>query len=442
MRSKMSKTVTVSFAPGDIERIQLYATKKTEKLTASQVRKRTGADVVINASLYDSNKWAPNCDVKADGKVLNDDKYAYRGLGWNSGEGAFHVVTSAEMRSYDNFLSCVLLIWNGVAYPYHADAAVSRRSGRTVLLGLKDGSTVLRCFPDGPLSKTPKELQTALLGEFPAVDWALMLDGGGSVQLSQEGDEYIYSTRRVHNYLCFWRRKEDGCPYPEPTALVRQGSSGDGAAWVQWQLRRHGGDLAVDGSFGAESDRTLRAFQEAYDLEADGICGPATRKQLKAEREEKTARVVLFAAASQVGVTESPAGSNRVKYNTAYYGREVSGKAYPWCMAFVWWVFRQAGLSLYKTASCSALVGRYKAQAPGQVIRGGYRPGDIVFFDFTGKRTKTEHVGIVERVRTDGTLTTIEGNTGMGNDTNGGAVMRRKRKQGLVTCGVRPGYPD
>ena len=201
----MSKAVTVTFAPGELGRIQLYATKKIAKKTASQVRKLTGADVVINASLYDSNKWVPNCDVKADGKILNDDKYSYRGLGWNSGEGAFHLVTSAEMGKWDNFLSCVLLIWNGAAYQYHADAAVSRRGGRTVIIGLKDGTTVLRCFPDGKLGKTPAELQAAILREFPAVSWSLMLDGGGSVQLSQEGSEYIYSTRRVHNYLCFWR---------------------------------------------------------------------------------------------------------------------------------------------------------------------------------------------------------------------------------------------
>lgn len=201
----MSKAVTVCFGPGGLQKIQLYVTKKTAKKTASQVRKLTGADVVINASLYDSNKWVPNCDVKADGKVLSDDKYSYRGLGWNSGEGVFHVVTSAEMGEWDNFLSCVLLIWQGAAYPYHADAAVSRRSGRTVIIGLEDGTTVLRCFPDGRLGKTPAELQAAILREFPAVSWALMLDGGGSVQLSQEGSEYIYSTRRVHNYLCFWR---------------------------------------------------------------------------------------------------------------------------------------------------------------------------------------------------------------------------------------------
>ena len=164
----MSKAVTVTFAPEGIREIQLYVTSKWAKKTASQVRKLTGADVVINGSLYDAGKWVPNCDVKADGKVLSDDKYSYRGLGWSSGEGVFHVVTSAEMGKWDNFLSCVLLIWQGAAYQYHADAAVSRRSGRTVIIGLKDGTTVLRCFPDGPLGKTPAELQAAILREFPA----------------------------------------------------------------------------------------------------------------------------------------------------------------------------------------------------------------------------------------------------------------------------------
>ena len=55
------------------------------------------------------------------------------------------------------------------------------------------------------------------------------------------------------------------------------------------------------------------------------------------------AEKVLALARAQIGVTEQPAGSNRVKYNTAYYGREVSGAGYPWCCTFVWWLFRQAG---------------------------------------------------------------------------------------------------
>lgn len=151
----------------------------------------------------------------------------------------------------------------------------------------------------------------------------------------------------------------------------------------------------------------------------------------------KTREAVLAIAAWQVGVLEHPAGSNKVKYNADYYGREVSGSSYPWCMAFVWWVFREAGFSLYKTASCSALAAQYKKA--GQWVTAGYKPGDIVLFDFSGKRSKTEHCGIVEAVNGN-VLTTVEGNTGSGNDANGGAVMRRTRKLSLITGACRPGY--
>ena len=30
----------------------------------------------------------------------------------------------------------------------------------------------------------------------------------------------------------------------------------------------------------------------------------------------------------------------------------------------------------------------------------------------------------------------------IGSDANGGAVMKRRRNVGLITVGVRPGYPD
>ena len=154
-----------------------------------------------------------------------------------------------------------------------------------------------------------------------------------------------------------------------------------------------------------------------------------------------TAEKLLETARAELGVKESPAGSNQVKYNTWYYGRAVSGAAYPWCMAFVWWVFREAGFSLYKTASCTAFVNRYRVYAPRQIVTSGFRPGDIVFFDFSGSRKKTEHVGIVAGV-VGSTILTIEGNTGAGNDANGGAVMKRRRNVGLITVGIRPGYPD
>ena len=111
---------------------------------------------------------------------------------------------------------------------------------------------------------------------------------------------------------------------------------------------------------------------------------------------------LLELARSQLGVKEAPAGSNRVKYNTAYYGREVSGGAYPWCCAFIWWLFREAGApELFygggKTASCTTLYGWYKRQ--GQAVeKVELRPGDLVFFNFDGNPAVMNHIGICEKV--------------------------------------------
>ena len=82
----------------------------------------------------------------------------------------------------------------------------------------------------------------------------------------------------------------------------------------------------------------------------------------------KTRAAVLQIAEWQLGVVEMPTNSNTVKYNSAYYGREVSGSGYAWCMAFVWWVFREA-VGLCKAASCTAFVNRYKAFAPSPAAR-------------------------------------------------------------------------
>ena len=154
-----------------------------------------------------------------------------------------------------------------------------------------------------------------------------------------------------------------------------------------------------------------------------------------------TAEKILEIARLQLGIKENPPNSNRVKFNTAYYGQEVSGSAYPWCCAFVWWVFREAGASglFYggkKTASCSTLLGFHKAQA----VRENYLPGDIIFFNFDGKRN-TQHVGICEGW--DGRyITTIDGNTAPTNEANGGAVMRRRRPKKYIVGAYRPTYEE
>ena len=151
-----------------------------------------------------------------------------------------------------------------------------------------------------------------------------------------------------------------------------------------------------------------------------------------------TAEEVLAIARGELGVKESPANSNRVKYNTWYYGREVSGAAYPWCMAFVQWVFAQVGVKLpLRTASCGALMNA--AKKAGQWVTKDCRPGDVVIYDFPGGAA-TDHCGIIEKVSLTG-VTAIEGNTSQaGSQSNGGMVCRKTRPYSQIVGVVRPNY--
>lgn len=155
---------------------------------------------------------------------------------------------------------------------------------------------------------------------------------------------------------------------------------------------------------------------------------------------EDKAQKVIDEARIWIGTKEEPAGSNSVIFNTDYYGRKVSGPAYPWCCAFVWDVFRKAGLSdlFYdgkKTAYCPTVVSYYKS-----IGRFFDYPqvGDLALFNWNGGKL-AQHIGIVESV--DGNnFVSIEGNTSVTSDDNGGAVMRRQRNVSQCVGFARPNY--
>lgn len=153
-----------------------------------------------------------------------------------------------------------------------------------------------------------------------------------------------------------------------------------------------------------------------------------------------TVNQILALAQSQVGTTEYPPNSNNVIYNTAYYGHDVSGSSYPWCAVFVWWVFAQFTPCLVKkTASCMDMAQWFKDNG-----KWGSTPhvGDVVFFKFNTNSRWTNHVGIVKEVLDGGAkLITIEGNTSVSSDDNGGAVMERTRTSNIVGFG-RPAYSE
>lgn len=147
-----------------------------------------------------------------------------------------------------------------------------------------------------------------------------------------------------------------------------------------------------------------------------------------------TVKELLRIARAELGTKESPAGSNRVKY-ASWYG--LPGQ--PWCVMFVMWVFAQAGVALpTRTASCTLLMNA--ARAAGCWVTSGYQPGDVVIYDW-GKDGVPDHCGIVSAVLSGG-VQAIEGNTAVGNDSDGGEVLERTRTNGQILGAVRPLYEE
>ena len=155
---------------------------------------------------------------------------------------------------------------------------------------------------------------------------------------------------------------------------------------------------------------------------------------------------VMQTAQNQIGITEDPPGTNTVVFNTEYYGSEVSGSDYPWCCVFVWWVFNHSGNgeAFYggnKTASCSTVYtwaqNNHLFINPNEA-----KYGDIVLF------ANNEHIELVVSRNSDGSYTTIGGNTSTedaGSQSNGGCVAMRTRYtsgQFPITSFIRPPYKN
>ena len=148
-----------------------------------------------------------------------------------------------------------------------------------------------------------------------------------------------------------------------------------------------------------------------------------------------TVQDVITTARHELGTVEDPPNTNRVKYNTWYYGHEVSGPDYPWCCTFIAWLFKRDQSLCKKTALCADLLEWFEARS--QIVKTP-QPGDIVFFRYSTNKRRTNHVGLVIAVNGKN-ITTIEGNTSTSSQDNGGKVMRRNRTGNIVAY-ARPKY--
>ena len=164
------------------------------------------------------------------------------------------------------------------------------------------------------------------------------------------------------------------------------------------------------------------------------------RRRLKKARTPDAATVrtkALNIAKSQIGVKENPPGSNIVKYSREY------GIIGPWCAMFVTWCFVHAGSkNAFKLGARWSFVpwivgaGRNRTFGFRTIPWSEVRPGDLVCYDWERDGT-ADHIGIFEQRTSSTSFTAIEGNTALGNDSNGGEVMRRGRFLNQVQAFVR-----
>lgn len=150
-------------------------------------------------------------------------------------------------------------------------------------------------------------------------------------------------------------------------------------------------------------------------------------------------------AVGEIGTKEHPPDSNRVKYSSWY------GIIGSWCAMFVTWCYVEAGSKeTFRKGQRYAFVPFMVDDARGRdwhlvrITKDSVARGDIVTFDWEGggvggAALASDHVGLFDSWinKSAGTFRTVEGNTAIGNDSNGGEVMRRDRNMSQVSCFMR-----
>jgi hypothetical protein len=259
--------------------------------------------------------------------------------------------------------------------------------------------------------------------------------------------------------------------------ILRIGSNGSAVAQLQLnlnQLAQAGhfklpkGKLQGTGTFGENTEATVKAFQRAQKMEIDGIVGPDTLERIDELRgkaadstvgaiDERSRGAVIDSliaiAQAEVGVRE--VGGNNCGVRVREYQRATDLRPlgdWPWCAAFISWVIRE-WLNSHPEA-CRALGWKHeeieakRPKTPGVFAYIDWarrfdqeilpptsvpEPGMVAVFDFS-------HICFVKAPVPGGKFKSIEGNTngrGDRDSVTGDGVWEKVRPSNLVRKFIR-----
>ena len=225
---------------------------------------------------------------------------------------------------------------------------------------------------------------------------------------------------------------------------------------IQLRLNELGcGPLEGNGIFGPKTKSAVKLFQSTHrdskgnPLEVDGRIGAITWETLFGpasvpiigEASSNLLREVVNVAVSQVGMMESPPGSNKGPQVNKYLQSVGCVPGLFWCAAFVYWSFEQSAKKLKKTNPLIRTAGCIdhwnKTKGKKIPVRNAVnnpsilKPGQIFILDHG---SGMGHTGIIEKVE-GGFIKTIEGNSNPLGSANGIGVFQLQRKIARINKG-------
>jgi hypothetical protein len=206
-----------------------------------------------------------------------------------------------------------------------------------------------------------------------------------------------------------------------------------------------------------EKQNLVKRIQKVLGLSQDGVDGPNTWNAIVSKliprsiqptkpnnnsSSSKLAEKMVSLAKKEIGVEEvngTNCGPRVNEYKSATWLD--STKSWPWCAAFICWLFRESmkdgkySFERPQTAGAWDFENWAKKQDSSVLLKKPHyadiKSGDIVIFTFS-------HIGIAtSSPDSNGMVSTIEGNTDGAGSREGGSVLAKKRKISQIRSVIR-----
>jgi hypothetical protein len=218
--------------------------------------------------------------------------------------------------------------------------------------------------------------------------------------------------------------------------VLLRGARGAAVRELQKLLLARGYPVEVDGEFGPQTYRGVRAYQSqnldqhGQPLVVDGRVGPLTWWSLTHPKPvvelpvaaglplmpaggSRAGRAALTAALGEMAQEAREVGGNNRGPWVRKYLHDLAEEGSSWCAAFVSWCYLSApgGIPFDYTVGARQMLSEFKRRGWSHPPGSDYmpQPGDVVVWWRVSLQGWMGHAGLVHQVR-DGMLYTVEGN--------------------------------